>query len=340
MKYKVDPLVIDLIAKIYRNDKTQINMLGVEETLNVTSGIRQGCTVSTELFKLVTYEIIKKLEETGDKLMIEGIDFSSLFYADDSILVSRTIEEAERNLKIITEISKEFGLIINESKSKALIFKKGRTQGKIEKVGGLEVVKSLKYLGLEICDEEDIFRKQKELAIKNLQKLAKKAFYTIETVSDRVLMGKLFWKSVALPTALFGLGVMTFNIGQVETLQRTENRVNRMILRAARYAPNTTVRGEIGSSTMDSRIIESKFLLIKSIINGDNELVKEVLIRTLKEDNNIWKTKLRSQLGKVNMTEEDLWNMSKENIRKRIREVDKANWVKEMEKIKTLNVYR
>ena len=147
-------------------------------------------------------------------------------------------------------------------------------------------------------------------------------------------------KIVALPTALFGLGVMTFNIGQVETLQRTENRVNRMILRAARYAPNTTVRGEIGSSTMDSRIIESKFLLIKSIINGDNELVKEVLIRTLKEDNNIWNTKLRSQLGKVNMTEEDLWNMSKENIRRRIREVDKANWVKEMEKIKTLNVYR
>ena len=63
-------------------------MLGVEETLDVTSGIRQGCTVSTELFKLVTYEIIKKLEETGDKVMIEGIDFSSLFYADDSILVA------------------------------------------------------------------------------------------------------------------------------------------------------------------------------------------------------------------------------------------------------------
>ncbi|CAL4060103.1 unnamed protein product, partial [Meganyctiphanes norvegica] len=28
------------------------------------------------------------------------------------------------------------------------------------------------------------------------------------------------------------------------------------------------------------------------------------------------------------MTEEDLWNMSKENIRRRIREVDKANWCK------------
>ncbi|CAL4219705.1 unnamed protein product [Meganyctiphanes norvegica] len=134
-------------------------MLEVEE-IDITSGIRQGCTVSTELFKLVTYEIIRKLEEQGNNLIIEGANFSSLFFADDSLMITRSIEEAEENIRIIAKISKEFGLEINESKSKVMIYKKGRKRD-IDKVRGIEVVRSLRYLGLEICDEEDIFKKQK-----------------------------------------------------------------------------------------------------------------------------------------------------------------------------------
>ncbi|CAL4160738.1 unnamed protein product [Meganyctiphanes norvegica] len=148
IKYKIDPIVIDLIAKMYRKDKTKIKMLGVEEEIDITSGIRQGCTVSMELFKLVTYEIIRKLEEQGNNLIIEGANFSSLFFADDNLMITRSVEEAEENIRIITKISKEFGLEINESKSKVLIYKKVQKED-INKVGGIEVVRSLRYLGLE-----------------------------------------------------------------------------------------------------------------------------------------------------------------------------------------------
>ena len=126
IKYKINPYVIDLIAKLYLNDTTTICMAGREEEISISSGIRQGCTASTELFKLVTYEIMRRLEDEGEKFIIDDISMNSLFYADDSIMLTWTLEAAKRNLEIISRISKEFGLTINEEKSKIMIYSKGK----------------------------------------------------------------------------------------------------------------------------------------------------------------------------------------------------------------------
>ena len=50
--YKIDPRIIDIVAKIYTNDETIIKMGGREETIKIGSGIKQGCTVSTVFVKL------------------------------------------------------------------------------------------------------------------------------------------------------------------------------------------------------------------------------------------------------------------------------------------------
>ena len=50
---------------------------------------------------------------------------SSIFFADDGVLMAKGIEEAKRNLDIVKEVSKRYGLVVNEEKSKILIFKKG-----------------------------------------------------------------------------------------------------------------------------------------------------------------------------------------------------------------------
>ena len=94
-----------------------------EGRINVTSGVRQGCTASTVLFKIITYEIIKELEARGEGFVIGGIRLSSLFFADDSTLLANSVEAAERNIKVVREISRIFGLEINEDKSKILIYK-------------------------------------------------------------------------------------------------------------------------------------------------------------------------------------------------------------------------
>ena len=129
IKYRVDPKVIDIIAKVYTGDKTIVRMGERVEEIKVAAGIRQGCTASTVFFKLVTYEIMRELEERGIKFTIEDLVISSIFFADDGVLMAKGLEEAKRNLEIVKEVSKRFGLVVNEEKSKVLIFKKGARKG-------------------------------------------------------------------------------------------------------------------------------------------------------------------------------------------------------------------
>ena len=73
IKYKIHPHVIDLIAKINSQDETIVKMGDREEKMKVTTGIKQGCTASTVLFKIITFEIMRKLDEEGDTYEIDGI---------------------------------------------------------------------------------------------------------------------------------------------------------------------------------------------------------------------------------------------------------------------------
>ena len=79
IRYKIHPNIIDIVAKIYQDDFTNIVVGDHEERIEITSGIRQGCTGSTTLFKLITYEIIKELERNGEALEIENTKINSLF---------------------------------------------------------------------------------------------------------------------------------------------------------------------------------------------------------------------------------------------------------------------
>ena len=65
--YKIHPHVIDLIVRVYGGDETVISMMDKEERVKVKAGIRQGCTASTVLFKLITFEMIRRLREEGRK---------------------------------------------------------------------------------------------------------------------------------------------------------------------------------------------------------------------------------------------------------------------------------
>ena len=103
IRYKVHPFMIDLIVKIYSDDVTTLILGDMKVDMKISSGIKQGCTVSTTLFKLVTYMIMNSLEKKGVQYRIDNLRLSSSFFADDSIAIAKTKEEAKTNLKVITE---------------------------------------------------------------------------------------------------------------------------------------------------------------------------------------------------------------------------------------------
>ena len=63
VKFKINPLIIDLIVQMYQEDSTIIQLGRMRKKIEVTGGIRQGCCISTLLFKMVTFTIIDELRE-------------------------------------------------------------------------------------------------------------------------------------------------------------------------------------------------------------------------------------------------------------------------------------
>ena len=63
--YNVNAKIIEMIVQMYAGDKTTITLGNIQETIEVTFGIRQGCSISTLLFKMVSFFTIEDWENQG-----------------------------------------------------------------------------------------------------------------------------------------------------------------------------------------------------------------------------------------------------------------------------------
>ena len=153
MEYRINSQAMELIAKLYDGDITKMKLEEDQElSIPVTSGIRQGCTVSTALFKLVTYKIMKKLEELNKGFEDDIFQITSLFFPDDGMLLTDSIKNTEMVVDTVTKVSRECGLNIIKEKSNIIIF---NMRDKPMNIAGIKVENKIKYLGITINDSND-----------------------------------------------------------------------------------------------------------------------------------------------------------------------------------------
>jgi hypothetical protein len=106
--------------------------------------------------------------------------------------------------------------------------------------------------------------------------MANYTYSVIEILVSKIMIGKTLWKSMVLPSLLYGVGVMDITKKEVNKLQVIENRVYRAMLGAPRHIPVCMLRAEIGSSMMRTRIIKTKINYGIHIERGDNEMMKRM----------------------------------------------------------------
>ena len=128
---------------MYAADKTTINLGKMKETIEVTCGIRQGCSISTLLFKMVTFCIIEDMETEGKLYSIDKYKGNSLWLADDATLIAGSKENMEHNIRVLINSAGKYGLNLNKSKTKILHV---RGSEKVEKIGDYTVEVEVKYL--------------------------------------------------------------------------------------------------------------------------------------------------------------------------------------------------
>ena len=251
---------------------------------------------------------------------MENITLESLFFADDSFILADSVENATHNLNVLIEASKKFGLKINREKCNVIVFNDRKNT--IKEIENIKVVNKIKYLGIVIDNKRELFKSQKEIILKQAQQYAWMTNGIIHRCVNKMLIGKTFWKNVVIPSILQGIGIITFTKKEISKLQSIENEVYRKILGGKGYTPISILRGDVGSSKMRTRFIESKLVMIKGILVGKNTLTKEILYKTREDKGNKWNQQVEEYLKEVNIKFIEINTMTKEKIKQKINQWD------------------
>ena len=116
--------MLKVIAALYKDP--QFRVVTEEETSDFVeqkSGIRQGCPLSPYLFVILMSVLFEDIhEKVNPKLfrlkggIIDGLDFSEILYADDTLLVPKNDKDATLLLNEIEKESEYYNMKLNEDK--------------------------------------------------------------------------------------------------------------------------------------------------------------------------------------------------------------------------------
>ena len=176
--------------------------------------------------------------------------------------------------------------------------------------------------------------------IQKAQRLANMTFGITQKSCNKLMIGKCYWKCVALPSFLHGASILSLTETEIKKLQVCENGVFRQILGAPRYSPVCTLRGEVGASLMKTRIMEGNLQFLRGTVQGKNDLTRKVALEDLKMQKSPWAKTIRGYLESTGLTIRDLERMTKPSLKKCLKEWDNRQWLEELETKTSIGIYR
>merc|ERR1712033_155832 len=301
-------------------------------------GIRQGCSISTLLFKLITFKVIENLRKEK-KYKVGVYEDNSLWLADDATLIAENLQTLDQLLKCLEKSGKEYGLEINKEKTKIL---KIRGEEDNHKINEYEMVKEATYLGITVTGGKgrEIFQAENKKILDKANKQVKTIMGDVRKSADKAIIGKAIWKQGSVPSILYGRAVVPTSKTLTKELQENENRVWRHILGVGGYTTVAALRGEIGSSLMKTRIMDNALQYARSVLSGEFGNIKEMMEDSIRRKKGKWYITTNSYIEELNITWDMLYTLTKKEIKALTRNHDNAQWENELKERKTLKYYK
>ena len=198
--------LIILLEDLYSKTISAVKVDGeLTEWFRVTVGVRQGCGLSPYLFNLLLEAIMQwALRDNDSGVRVDGQLVSNLRFADDSDLITKSVDQLQDLTDRVNDSSKKFGLEVNVQKTKTMTIGKNKEQLTI-KLGHdvLEQVDEFIYLGGLVSEDA-----QSTADIKRRTGLASAVTGQLNKIwrSKNVTVGtkaKLF-ETLVIPVFLYG----------------------------------------------------------------------------------------------------------------------------------------
>lgn len=198
---------------------------------NRSRGVKQGCPLSPYVFDLIMEEVLITVEDELDgwlKLNQSGkLKFPIiLVYADDILIIARSVDELEKLLPVLEQYLGEVNLKLNEKKCQLMVRTPNGQAPTELKVGDriLQTTKCIQYLGVPIT--EKLHRK---LATRKRSRDAVVASKVImDFLKERqppVKLGSLLFETVIAPAMVYGTQATALTKRSRKSLRRYQQQI-------------------------------------------------------------------------------------------------------------------
>ncbi|KAI5734561.1 hypothetical protein M8J77_007970 [Diaphorina citri] len=151
---------IQIITSLYWNQTAKIKVEeGLSEDIMILRGVRQGCVLSPLLFntysEAIFEETLKEHKDKGIKIGNEVVN--NIRYADDTVMLSDSIQDLQQLVNNLNQKCNEFGLKMNLKKTKLMLISKTPKNNVNLTIDGVPIdkVSSYKYLGTWLHEDNN-----------------------------------------------------------------------------------------------------------------------------------------------------------------------------------------
>jgi hypothetical protein len=270
ISHNINGKFFKVIFNLYHGAKSCVS-LGKNAPMSIffscLVGVRQGENLSPVLFAIYLNDLEQFLskkynglpllkntvsESLEDDDVTVYLNLFILLYADDTILLSENEVELQNALDGMLEYCKLNKLHINTSKTKVMIFSRGKVRNFPEfKYGDerVEVVDKYTYLGNCLNYNGSLIPNLKALSL-----LANKAMFAVLNKGKNLDVDTLLhlFDSMVMPILMYGCE--TWGYCNIDIIERVHLRFCKLLLKLNKSTPNVMVYGELGRHPLSLNI--------------------------------------------------------------------------------------
>lgn len=264
---KVPKNLIHAIQSLYKDTLNYVRTGNITSTtFKTTAGVRQGGVLSPLLFIIVMNEVIKHCKDRVKELHVgfrnlNRIGIKACAFADDLVIFANSEKALQESLIIWKECLENYGMSINEAKTKVMnISKHDRTLN--IKLGSetLQQVENFKYLGsvLDCKGTMDADINERISATAKLYYQLQRGFIQKREISRKTKLA--VFRSVYIPTLTYGCESWTISKRSASKLQASEMKYLRAVKGVSRIdrIRNENIRRELGAKELSTTIDETR----------------------------------------------------------------------------------
>ncbi len=291
--YGIDPSLIQLVKIIYAGGTSAIKVGTNTIPITIQKGVRQGDTLSPILF-IITLQSALDRVNWNNGINIEGKKLGYLAFADDVVLLSRSLTDLQRMVQEMTEKCAEVGLKVNVGKTKWMT-NAAPAETNITIAGqNIERVTEFTYLGQLIKWPAVPKRFSKEISkrISSAWNAFRKAKHLLSARRVSMDLKRRYFHQCVVPAMLYGCETWALTKEEENRLEIAERRMERRILniRLEDKKPNDWIRMKTGFDSVVHLARRRKFTYLPKLLQLPDDRWNKILT--------LWKPRSKRPVGR------------------------------------------